>query len=88
MYIMVSTRPDIAQPMGVVSQYMQNLGREHWNVMKLILRYLVGTSNNSFCYGGTSLKLQGYINVDHSGDRDNDKSTTKYVFTVLSTIVS
>ena len=30
MYAMVCTRPDIAHAVGVVSRYMNNLGKEHW----------------------------------------------------------
>lgn len=88
MYAMVSTRPDIAHAMGVVSRYMQNPGREHCNVVKWILRYLAGTSNYSLCYGGTSLELQGYVDANHSGDRDSGKSTTGYIFTVAGTTLS
>jgi hypothetical protein len=31
MYAMVCTRPDIAHAVGVVSRYMNNLGKEHWD---------------------------------------------------------
>eukprot|EP00253_Pinus_taeda_P023724 PITA_23724 len=40
MYAMVYTRPDIAHVVGVVSRYMNNPGKEHWMVVKWILRYL------------------------------------------------
>jgi ATP-binding cassette subfamily B (MDR/TAP) protein 1 len=39
------TRPNIAQAIRVVSQYMANPGREHWNTIKRILRYIKGTSD-------------------------------------------
>ena len=45
MYAMVCTRPDIAHAVGVVSRYMNNLGKEHWMAVKWILRYLRGTTN-------------------------------------------
>ncbi|KAE8686785.1 cytochrome c bioproteinsis protein CCS1 [Hibiscus syriacus] len=31
MFAMICTRPDIAQAVGVVSRYMANPGKEHWN---------------------------------------------------------
>ncbi|KAE8722570.1 Peptidyl-prolyl cis-trans isomerase FKBP62 [Hibiscus syriacus] len=31
MFTMICTRPDIAQAVGVVSRYMANPGKEHWN---------------------------------------------------------
>ena len=45
MYAMVCTRPDIAHAVGTVSRFLSNLGREHWNAIKWILRYLRGTVN-------------------------------------------
>jgi len=43
-------------------------------------RCLVGTSNYSSCYGGTSLNLQDYINANHLGDQDSGKSIIGCVF--------
>ena len=40
MYAMVANRPNLAYVIGVVSWYMSNLGRKHWEVVKNILRYL------------------------------------------------
>ncbi|KAL9431581.1 hypothetical protein AB3S75_026719 [Citrus x aurantiifolia] len=37
MYFMVCTRPDIAHGVGVVSRFMGNPGREHWNAVKWLL---------------------------------------------------
>jgi hypothetical protein len=53
MYAMVCTRPDIAHAVGVVSRYMNNLGKEHWEAVKWILRYLRGTANHALCFGGS-----------------------------------
>ena len=43
MYLMVCTRPDISHAVSVVSRYMVDLGKEHWNAVKWIFRYLTGT---------------------------------------------
>lgn len=43
MYAMVCTRPDIAQAISVVSRYMANPGKQHWDAVKWILRYLKGS---------------------------------------------
>nr|GEV98415.1 retrovirus-related Pol polyprotein from transposon TNT 1-94 [Tanacetum cinerariifolium] len=40
MYAMVWTRPDIAHAVGVVSIFMSNLGKEHWEAVKWLLCYL------------------------------------------------
>jgi hypothetical protein len=39
MYAMVCTRPDIAHAVGVVSRFMSNPGKQHWEAVKWILRY-------------------------------------------------
>ncbi|KAE8677858.1 cytochrome P450 71A9-like [Hibiscus syriacus] len=82
MFAMICTRPDIAQVVGVVSRYMANPGKEHWNTVKRILRYIKGTSNVALCYGGSNLLINGYVDSDYAGDLDKSKSTTGYVFKV------
>ncbi|KAK9146217.1 hypothetical protein Sjap_006120 [Stephania japonica] len=83
MFAMICTRPDIAQAVGVISRYMANPGREHWNAVKRILRYIKGTSNVALCYGGSDFIVSGYVDSDYAGDLDKSKSTTGYVFTLL-----
>jgi hypothetical protein len=53
MYVIVCTRPDIAHAVGVVSRYMNNPGKEHWDVVKQILRYLRGIGTHALCFGGS-----------------------------------
>ncbi|CAL8169107.1 unnamed protein product [Prunus armeniaca] len=40
MYAMICTRPDITHAVGIVSKFLSKPGREHWNTVKWILRYL------------------------------------------------
>ena len=42
MYAMVCTRPDIAHAVRVVSRFMNRPGKQHWEAVKWILRYLRG----------------------------------------------
>ncbi|KAE8702056.1 hypothetical protein F3Y22_tig00110503pilonHSYRG00682 [Hibiscus syriacus] len=83
MFAMIYTRPNIAQAVGVVSRYMENLGKEHWNTVKRILRYIKGTSNVALCYRGSNLLINGYVDSDYAGDLDKSKSTTGYVFKIV-----
>jgi ATP-binding cassette subfamily B (MDR/TAP) protein 1 len=55
MFAMICTRPDIAQAVRAVSRYMANLGREHWNTIKRILRYIKGISDAALCNEGSEL---------------------------------
>jgi hypothetical protein len=88
MYAMVCTRPDIAHVVGIVSGYMNNLGKEHWEAVKWILRYLRGIVTNALCFGGSDIILQGYVDSDMAGDKDSRRSITGYVFTIGGTTVS
>ena len=51
MYAMVATRPDIAHAVGVIGRFMHNFGRSHWNVIKHLFRYLVGTKYYDILFG-------------------------------------
>ncbi|KAK9134561.1 hypothetical protein Syun_013891 [Stephania yunnanensis] len=88
MYAMVCTRPDIAHAVGVVSRFLSNPGKVHWEAVKWILRYLRGTSKMSLCFGGSKPTLEGYTDSDMAGDLDGRKSTSGYVFTFAGGAVS
>ncbi|KAE8696959.1 hypothetical protein F3Y22_tig00110637pilonHSYRG00407 [Hibiscus syriacus] len=88
MFAMICTRPDIAQAVGVVSRYMANPGKEHWNTVNRILRYIKGTSNVILCYGGSNLLINGYVDSDYAGDLDKSKSTTGYMFKITGGAVT
>ena len=57
MYAMVCTRPNIAHAMGFVRSYMKILGKEHWEVVKWIFKYLRGISTHALCFGGSNIVL-------------------------------
>ena len=88
MYAMVCTKPDIAHEVGVVSRFMSRPGKQHWEAVKWILRYLKGSLDTCLCFIGASLKLQGYVDVDFAGDIDSRKSTIGFVFTLGGTTIS
>ncbi|MCO5570951.1 hypothetical protein L7F22_024681 [Adiantum nelumboides] len=45
MYAMIATRSDIAFAVEIVSRYMSNPDKKHWETVKGILRYLKVTKN-------------------------------------------
>ncbi|GJS45165.1 hypothetical protein Tco_0595286 [Tanacetum coccineum] len=74
MFAMICTRPDIAHAVGVVSRYMTEPGREHWEAVKRILRYVKGTSNVALYFGDSDLIVTGYVDSDYAvncGDVNN-----------------
>ena len=67
---------------------MNRPGKRHREAVKWILRYLKGSSYTCLCFKGASLKLQGYVDTDFTGDIDSRKSTTGFVFTLSDTTIS
>ena len=88
MYSMVCTRLDIARLVGVVIRYMGQFRIEHWNEVKWILKYLRGTSSTCLHFGGSTIDLQGYVDLDLAGDLDTKWSTIGYVFTISGALVN
>lgn len=89
MYAMVCTRPDLAHAVSVVSRFMGDPGKEHWQAVKRIFRYLKGTSDVGLIYGGdTNCLVTGYSDSDYAGDVDTRRSMTGYVFTLGGSVVS
>jgi hypothetical protein len=84
MYAMVCTRIDLAHAMSVVSKYMANPGKQHWDAVKWIFRYLKGTTDYgiNFVRQKSDLSVVGYVDVDYAGDLDDRRSTIGYVFTL------
>jgi len=81
MYVMVCTRLDLAHVVGSVSWFLSNPEREHWNVVKWIMRYLCGTSSLKLCFGSGKPILVGYTKSDMAGDIDSRRSTSGYLIT-------
>ncbi|XP_062542059.1 uncharacterized protein LOC134210052 [Armigeres subalbatus] len=83
------TRPDIAYALNAVSQFSSNPGRQHWEAVKKIMRYLKRTSLKKLEYTNHGPRdLVGFSDADWGGDPDNRKSTTGYVFTLQGGAIS
>jgi hypothetical protein len=79
-YLAISTRPDISKAISMVSKYLENPGKEHWNAVLRILRYLSGTRDYKLYLGGTSsITLQAWSDADWAGEPDTRRSTTGYL---------
>ena len=88
MYDMVCTRQDIAHAVGVVSRFLSNPEREHLEAVKWILRYLQGTSKLTLSFGSHKPVLVGYTNSYMTRYEDSRKSTSGYLITLSSGVVS
>ncbi|KAJ0489574.1 putative RNA-directed DNA polymerase [Helianthus annuus] len=91
MYLMVCTRPDIGYAVSVVSRFLSNPGKLHWEGVKWIMRYLNGTRSLGIVFGKSERQdqvVQGFVDSDFAKDRDRGRSITGYVFKVLGGSVS
>ncbi|GJU82987.1 retrovirus-related pol polyprotein from transposon TNT 1-94 [Tanacetum coccineum] len=88
MYAMVCTKPDLAHAVGVVSRFLSNPGKKHWEAVKWIFRYLRGTSKLGITFGNGKPMLVGFTDSDMAGNKDNMKSTSGYLMTFAGGAVS
>nr|GEV16929.1 retrovirus-related Pol polyprotein from transposon TNT 1-94 [Tanacetum cinerariifolium] len=75
MYLMVCTRPDISYAVSVVSRYLANPRKNHWEAVKWILKYLRGIANVGFVYGknyGNHVDVIGFVDSDYAEDPDKE----------------
>ena len=83
------TRPDIAFAVNMVSQFAANPGKQHWEAVKRIFRYLKGTASKKLEYSKEGAdQIRGYTDADWGGDPDDRRSTTGYVFTLQGGAIS
>ncbi|KAH9688510.1 hypothetical protein KPL70_015142 [Citrus sinensis] len=84
MYVMVCTRSDISHAVSIVSRYMHNPGKGHWQAVKWILRHIQKTMDVGLLFERDDTLgkgVIGYVDSDYAGDLDKRRSTTGYVFT-------
>ncbi|KAE8685445.1 hypothetical protein F3Y22_tig00111098pilonHSYRG00167 [Hibiscus syriacus] len=68
MYAMVCTRPDLAHAVSQVCKYMSKPGKQHWEVVKWIFRYLKGTVGHGIVFGSQrdNPLVVGYVDSDYA----------------------
>jgi hypothetical protein len=89
MYLINNTRPDIAFAINLLIRYSVTLIMSHWNGVKNILRYLLGTPDLVLFYlKNQDLSLIGYADAGYLCDPHNGKSLTGFVFLHGGTTIS
>lgn len=79
MYVMTTTRPDLAFPLSILCKYMSNPSIEHWRAMKRLLRYLQFTKGHALRLQPGDLTLDLYSDANYAGCADTGKSTSGYI---------
>ena len=88
MYAMVSTRPDIATAVGMLSRYLDCPQWHHWVAAKRVFRYLRGTTKYGLQLGKGGMQLSAWSDADWAGDVDTRRSTSGYVLQLGGSVVS
>ena len=89
MYLMVSSRPDIAFAIGKLSQRCENPCENDWIAVKRLLRYTNSTRTFGILYDGTKpLGIQGFSDADWGGCKLSGKSTSGSVFLAAGGAIS
>ena len=81
MWATVATRPDIAFAVSVLSQFLENPGRIHWEAIKRVIRYLKTMKTKKLILGKQHEGLVGHADVDWAS-QDHRHSISAYIFQI------
>ena len=87
MYVTLGTRPDICLAVQTVLCFNSKPGLPHWEAVKRIFRYSIGTKDLWLAYEGQSKELVGYGDADGSMGEDR-KAVSGYMFIINGRAVS
>ena len=88
MYL-TSTRPDIMFVVNLLSRYLAHPTELHLQVVKRVLRYIKGTLSYGIFYKQSgNAELFAYTDRDYTGDLEDRKSTSGFLFMLSSGAVS
>jgi len=86
MYLMMGTRPDLANFVRQASRYLKNPGKSHWNYVLRGLKYLSGTKSYGIKLGAADITpeqmsemLSAFSDADYGNCMDTKRSVSGYV---------
>ena len=81
MHLMVQTRPDLAQSVSRLAEFMSNLTDEHGVALKRLLRYLQRTQELGICWNRSigNLTMEAWTDASWEEDPDDSRSRSGYV---------
>ena len=90
-YAAISTRPDIAHAVNMISRYMSQPTQTHMNAATKILRYLSQSTDMGLlydCNDSESVSVTAYCDSDWGGCADDSKSTTGFCTFVNDNLIA
>ena len=88
MYAMHCSRPDIAYAVCKLSRFTSSPSVEHWKAIARVLGYLKRTKNLGLFYNNFLAVLEGYTDASWITSANDNKSTSRWVFTLAGGAVS
>ncbi|XP_057994321.1 secreted RxLR effector protein 161-like [Hevea brasiliensis] len=86
---LTASRPDIMYAKSLLSRFMHEPSQNHFKAAKRVLRYVKGTIDLGIWFkSGMEAKLVGYADSDWGGSIDDMKSTSGFVFSIGSGVIS
>ena len=87
MYASVGTRPDISFAVSTLSQFLDNPGQAHWEAVKRVFCYLLGTKDWGLTYGGGKEGLEGFTDAD-GASQEHRRAISGHAFLIDGGAVS
>ena len=92
MYTMTGTRPDLSQPLSILSQFLVNCGRVQWEAALRLLAYVQATATVGLQYTGeapsTLPRVIGMSDASWATHVDDYTSQAGYFFNLCGAAVS
>ncbi|GJU20001.1 retrovirus-related pol polyprotein from transposon TNT 1-94 [Tanacetum coccineum] len=88
MYAMTCTRPDIVYDIGRLSRHTSRPGKEHWDAVNQVFKYLKKTMDYGLEYNEDPSVLEGYTDESWITDQEDYASTSGWIFTLGGGVVS
>ena len=87
LYLAVATCPDLAFPIGILSQFVDDTGQVHWEGVKHIFWYLTGMRDWVLVYRMKVKGLEGFTDAD-GAMQEHRHAITQYSFLIDGGAVS
>nr|GEV20226.1 zinc finger, CCHC-type [Tanacetum cinerariifolium] len=88
MYLMTSTRPDLAYVVSRLSRYTSNPSNAHWKAITRVLHYLRYSRDYGLHYDRHHAVIEGYNDANWISNIKDSRSTSGYVFTLGGAAIS
>ncbi|MBW0499100.1 hypothetical protein O181_038815 [Austropuccinia psidii MF-1] len=87
-YLSTATRPNLSHAVSTLSQFLVNLGIQHWNAFLHVLKYLNGTQEIGLVYTrNCSRGIRAYSDADWGNFPETRRSVTGFLVTFNDSLV-